>query len=122
MTSWLRTAIRAAVAPSHRLRCRKGIWDEGLAELRRRGDGRRESGAFLLGRVEGDRRVVERFVYYDDVDPRALDTGIIRPFAMGLATQLLGRGVGVVAGKLLADVVFYVPVIYTYERRRRAGR
>jgi hypothetical protein len=31
----------------------------------------------------------------------------------------LGLGLGIVAGKLVADVVFYLPVIYTYERRRR---
>ncbi len=51
-----------------------------------------------------------------------LDTGIIRPFAMGLGTQVLGRGLGIVAGKLMADVAFYVPVIYTYERRKRRQR
>jgi hypothetical protein len=48
-----------------------------------------------------------------------LDTGVIRPLAMGLGTRALGLGLGIVAGKLVADVVFYLPVIYTYERRRR---
>ena len=48
-----------------------------------------------------------------------LDTGLIRPLAMALCTGLLGWGLGIVAGKVLADVVFYLPVIWVYERRRR---
>lgn len=43
-----------------------------MLRLRERGEGRRESGAFLLGRREGDRRVIETFILYDDVDPNAL--------------------------------------------------
>jgi pSer/pThr/pTyr-binding forkhead associated (FHA) protein len=50
-----------------------------------------------------------------------LDTGFIRPLAMGVGTRVLGWGAGLVAGKLLADVLFYLPVIWIYERRRRAG-
>ena len=41
------------------------------------GLGRRESGAFLLGSRRGVRRRIERFVYYDDLDPHALDSGIV---------------------------------------------
>jgi hypothetical protein len=48
-----------------------------------------------------------------------LDTGIIRPFTMGLGTRLLGRALGIPLGKLAADVTFYVPVIAIYEWRRR---
>ena len=48
-----------------------------------------------------------------------LDTGLIRPLAMALGTGLLGWGLGIVAGKILADVTFYLPVIWVYERRRR---
>jgi len=51
-----------------------------------------------------------------------LDTGIIRPFTMGVGTRLLGRALGIPLGKLAADVTFYVPVILIYEwRRRRMG-
>jgi len=50
-----------------------------------------------------------------------LDTGLIRPLAMGVGSNLLGWGPGIVAGKLVADVAFYLPVIWIYERRRRAG-
>ena len=77
MTSWIQRAIRAVAAPDHRLRCRPDVWQAGWKELRRRGDGHRESGAVLLGWKDGDRRVIEQFVYYDDLDPHALDTGII---------------------------------------------
>ena len=41
---------------------------------------------------------------------------------MWLGTQVFGRGLGIVAGKLMADLAFYVPVIYTYERRKRRVR
>lgn len=47
-----------------------------------------------------------------------VDSGIIRPAAMGFGTRLLGRALGVPLGKLAADVTFYVPVILIYEWRR----
>lgn len=46
-----------------------------LREIRRRGRGRRESGAFLLG--SAGQMKVSRFICYEDLDPHALDTGII---------------------------------------------
>ena len=48
-----------------------------VAELRRRGDARRESGAFLLSPRLGDGRTITRVVYLDDLDPHCL-TGTIR--------------------------------------------
>src|ERR1044072_4006102 len=48
-----------------------------------------------------------------------LDTGVIRPFAMGAGTRLFGRALGVPLGKIAADITFYVPVILIYEWRRR---
>jgi hypothetical protein len=57
--------------------CGSRVWDAGVAELRERTlGGRRESGAFLLGR-KASRRKIEEFVYYDDIDPHALDTGMV---------------------------------------------
>lgn len=69
--------IRALVAPNHRLSCPPKLWREGLLELRRRGESLHESGAFLLGTRIGNRRNITRFVYYDDLDPHCLDTGIV---------------------------------------------
>ena len=51
------------------------LWWHLLRELRRRGRGNRESGAFLLG-LASETKVL-RIVFYDDLDPHALDTGII---------------------------------------------
>ena len=52
-------------------------WFSLVGDLRRRGRGRRESGAFLVGRGDGrDRRVVD-YVCYDDLDPHVLDQGIV---------------------------------------------
>lgn len=64
--------------PEPRLRCDSSLWATGVAELARRGGGRRESGAFLLG-AEDLRgvRTIGRFVYYDDLEPDCLDTGCV---------------------------------------------
>ena len=49
------------------------LWDELLAELGRRGlDGKRESGAFLLGNRRRNKRKVSRVAYFDDLDPECL--------------------------------------------------
>lgn len=53
------------------------LWRQVLGELRIRGDGHRESGAFLLGTsLDGQPRQVTDAVYYDDLDPESL-TGTI---------------------------------------------
>jgi hypothetical protein len=51
-----------------------------------------------------------------------LDTFVTRPLAMGLGVRLLGLELGVIAGKFAADTLFYVPVIFMYERRTRNAR
>lgn len=51
-------------------------WKTLLQGLRVRGGGHRESGAFLLGPKIGPRRVTT-IVFYDQIDPRAFDTGIV---------------------------------------------
>ena len=77
MSFSIRATIRGFVAPDHRLTCPSALWRGLLHELRRRGRGRFESGAFLLGRVSGKRRRIESVAYYDDLDPEALLTGIV---------------------------------------------
>ncbi|MCF2523213.1 hypothetical protein [Bradyrhizobium sp. G127] len=71
--------IRRLIAPQHELSCSWFLWRRLVAQLRERGRGAsRESGAFLLGyRWDGKARIVD-FVLYDDLDPHALDTGIVR--------------------------------------------
>jgi hypothetical protein len=51
-----------------------------------------------------------------------LDSFILRPLAMGVATHFLGRGLGVIVGKIVGDVTFYLPVIASYELRRWFAR
>jgi len=48
-----------------------------------------------------------------------LDTLVTRPLAMAIGTRLLGLPLGVVAGKVSADILFYLPVIFMYERKKR---
>jgi proteasome lid subunit RPN8/RPN11 len=50
-------------------------WRMLIRDLRARGAGQRESGAFLLAPPNGLR--IATHICYDDLDPRALDTGII---------------------------------------------
>lgn len=77
MTFSLRATIRDVVAPDHRLSVPSRLWNTGLVELGHRGKGHHESGAFMLGHTRGDRRTMCRFVYYDDLEPHCLDTGVV---------------------------------------------
>jgi hypothetical protein len=52
------------------------LWRKLMGQIRRRGAGVRESGAFLLGNVAGCK--IKHFIPYDDLDPSALDSGIVR--------------------------------------------
>lgn len=75
----IRETIYRLLAPRHELSCSWWLWRRLLAGLRERGQhGRRESGAFLLGRRRHGRARVLAFVLYDDLDPGCLDTGIVR--------------------------------------------
>lgn len=51
------------------------LWTRLVRQLRHRGRGERESGAFLLAKVGSER--VSHFICYDDLDPESLDSGII---------------------------------------------
>lgn len=73
----IRAIIRAFVAPDHFLSCSYSLWNSGLCEIRRRGAGRRESGAFLVGKESNGIRRICRFIYYDDLDPHSLDKGYV---------------------------------------------
>lgn len=53
-----------------------GLWNRLLRELHRRTEGKHESGAFLLGRVDGSQRTATLAVYYEDLDPAAYDSGV----------------------------------------------
>jgi len=57
--------------------CRRSLWNHILRELKARGCGERESGGFLLGRKDGDTRVIKSFLAYDDIDPKALRGHIV---------------------------------------------
>lgn len=78
MTFSILETTRRLLSPRHELSCSWLLWRRLLTGLRERGRGVRESGAFLIGsRRAGCARIVD-FVLYDDVDPKVLETGIIR--------------------------------------------
>jgi proteasome lid subunit RPN8/RPN11 len=56
-----------------------------VSELKKRGGGRRESGAFLLAKKSDSNNHVETFICYDDLDPNALSSGIVMFHATGLS-------------------------------------
>lgn len=97
----IRETISRLFAPRHELSCSWWLWRRLLAALRERGlHGRRESGAFLLGRRRGGRARIVDFILYDDLDPRSLVTGIVRfdgRYFDGLWEACESRGLSVVA-------------------------
>ena len=62
----------------------------------------RESGAFLLGRRGASAATVVAFQFYDDVDPQALSTGIVR--LSGAAMNRVWERCGALALEVVADV------------------
>jgi hypothetical protein len=60
------------------------LWARIIFQLKRRGRGRRESGAFLLGPQDSAPGIVTSFICYDDLDPHAL-SGAISFHAAGYA-------------------------------------
>ncbi|WP_168708848.1 Mov34/MPN/PAD-1 family protein [Metallibacterium scheffleri] len=76
------------------------IWRRLIGELHRRGQERRESGAFLLGVRQGPRASVRDFCCYDELDPSALDDGYVTLHSRGLKAlwaQCRARQLDVVA-------------------------
>jgi len=49
----------------------------------------------------------------------ALDSLVLRPLFIGICAHYFGALAGVLTGKLVSDVTFYVPVIISYELRRK---
>jgi hypothetical protein len=47
-----------------------------------------------------------------------LDSGVLRPLAMGFGVRYFGRAAGILIGKVAADFSFYLMVICAYELRR----
>ena len=102
MRSFLNRLLGWIAGPPPRLRCNRAIWQDGVSELARRTQGQtRESGAYLLGipLPDGGSRILD-FMYYDDIDERALETGevtirqTVLPRLWALCRE---RGYGVVA-------------------------
>ena len=68
--------------------------------------------------VRGTSNVIARLIA--EFGPAGLlDTFLVRPFMMGVGQRVFGPLRGLIAGKLAADVLFYFPVIFMYERQKR---
>ena len=79
MSYCIATTIARRIAPQHEVAISWSLWMRLIWVLRQRGrHATRESGAFLLGIRQDSRVRITDFVLYDDLDPHALDTGIVR--------------------------------------------
>lgn len=75
-------------------------WINLVLELKARGQARRESGAFLLGKKGDSARHVETFICYDDLDPNALVGGVVMFHSTGMSAlweQCAAKGLTVLA-------------------------
>lgn len=61
------------------------LWARLIFDLRRRGGGKGESGAFLLGRSNSNAKRVRAYLCYDDLDADAYQGGAIAFHAAGYA-------------------------------------
>jgi proteasome lid subunit RPN8/RPN11 len=61
------------------------LWRKLILQLRRRSAGRRESGAFLLGKQCGNSARATTYICYVDLDPLAYQSGAIAFHATGYA-------------------------------------
>lgn len=75
----------ASDPPENPIRIPMWLWRRLILQLRRRGKGLGESGAFLLGPQRGTSGRVTAFVCYDDLDPHAYRGGAIAFHAVGHA-------------------------------------
>jgi proteasome lid subunit RPN8/RPN11 len=66
------------MAHNKSIKCSLWRWWCICRQLKKRGHGTRESGAFLLGKEIGSAKCISFAVYYDDIDPDALSSGIVR--------------------------------------------
>lgn len=80
MRWWLNRLFGWLRGPEPRIVCDKVVWMAGVAELARRTmDCCRESGAFLIGEApELGPKIIRAFIFYEDIDAHALDTGIVK--------------------------------------------
>src|ERR1700722_15234282 len=58
-----------------KIRIHRAVWKELIGELYARGEGVRETGAFLLGDKSGN--TISHFICYNDLDPHVSESGII---------------------------------------------
>lgn len=78
------------------------LWIRLVLDMRKRGQSRRESGAFLLGKQAGSASKVRHYICYDDIDLNAYQHGAIAFHAAGYAA--LWARCKALGLELLADV------------------
>ena len=54
----------------------RSLWKHCIGELRRRGNGKHESGCFVLSSSKRNNRKVRRCIFYDELDATAYSSGV----------------------------------------------
>lgn len=72
------------MASNQKIEISRLLWMRLVGDMRARGRGQRESGAFLVGKKGAAKRAVVGYFCYDDLDPKAL-TGIVEFHRAGLS-------------------------------------
>jgi hypothetical protein len=80
----------------------RALWAKVISQLKKRGAGKRESGAFLLSPTNSTAGKVTAFICYDDLDRTALQSGAIEFHAAGYAA--LWRACSERGLRVIADV------------------
>lgn len=65
---------------------------------------------------EGNLRKNVRNLFLEFGMAEFFDSVIIRPLSIGFFISLFGTGIGILIGKIVADILFYAQVIFCYER------
>ncbi len=81
----MRITLAYDIVSECRVRISILLWARIIYQLRSRGNGSHESGAFLLGRKDSDVTRVTAYICYDDLDPEAYQFGAIAFHAVGNA-------------------------------------
>lgn len=103
IVSSIRTHIRAFAAPQHELSIPRSLWRRLVNDLADRGEGVRESGAFLLGsKTSSGTREAKDYLLYDDLEPGCLDAGFVKMTSVGF--RALGREASARSLEVVADI------------------
>ena len=98
-----------------------GTWGENLGYygsifIRDLYKDKRKSGQHLLPHLK---KIVRNLIFEFSI-AEIIDSFLVRPFTMYLFPKIINNVVlGILLGKISADIIFYIPTIFSYEFRKK---